>query len=216
MVTPPAASNVPLRKAIEETCPSAVARKLRMKRNEPGGRARLIGVRHHRRVEQRRGFERILVSEVSAEQQFSIFGEPLAIEQIGADLVKASAKELVDLQLAVAKLGANPVQQMMNVVLRQSHNPRWNFNGALIAHDPEGPRQHMRAVRVQGDGASCYVDWLHWVIGAVMTRCTPFGSFCRSRISASDRRNDSIDSAPWFWLLRSACSPSRQPPVSGA
>ena len=31
------ASNIPLRKAIEETCPSAVARKLRMKRKEPGG-----------------------------------------------------------------------------------------------------------------------------------------------------------------------------------
>ena len=30
------ASNIPLRKAIEETWPSAVARKLRMKRNEPG------------------------------------------------------------------------------------------------------------------------------------------------------------------------------------
>jgi hypothetical protein len=37
MVTLLAASNIPLRKAIEETCPSAVARKLRMKRNDPGG-----------------------------------------------------------------------------------------------------------------------------------------------------------------------------------
>ena len=31
------ASNMPPRKAIEETCPSAVARKLRIKRNEPAG-----------------------------------------------------------------------------------------------------------------------------------------------------------------------------------
>ncbi len=30
-------SSIPLRKAIEETCSSAVARKLRMKRKEPGG-----------------------------------------------------------------------------------------------------------------------------------------------------------------------------------
>ena len=37
MVTLLSASNMPLRKAIEETCPSAVARKLRMKRNEPAG-----------------------------------------------------------------------------------------------------------------------------------------------------------------------------------
>ena len=46
-----------------------------------------------------------------------------------------------------------------------------------------------------------------------MARGTPLAAFCISRISASDRRKASIDSAPWFSLLRSACSPSRQPPV---
>lgn len=30
-------SNIPLRKAMEETCAQAVARKLRMQRSEPGG-----------------------------------------------------------------------------------------------------------------------------------------------------------------------------------
>ena len=36
MVTLLPPSNSPLRKAMEDTCPSAVARRLRIKRNEPG------------------------------------------------------------------------------------------------------------------------------------------------------------------------------------
>ena len=36
-----------------------------------------------------------------------------------------------------------------------------------------------------------------------------------SCISASESRNASVDSAPWFSLTRSTCSASRQPPVSG-
>ncbi len=37
--------------------------------------------------------------------------------------------------------------------------------------------------------------------------------FCSACISASDSRKASVDSAPWFWLNRSMCNPSRQPPV---
>ena len=37
--------------------------------------------------------------------------------------------------------------------------------------------------------------------------------FCSACISASDSRKASVDSAPWFWLKRSTCKPSRQPPV---
>jgi hypothetical protein len=85
----------------------------------------------------------------------------LAIEQIGADLVKSPAKEIVDFQLAVAKFGPNPVQKSMNFVLWQSHHSGRDLNGALVAHDSKRPGQHMRAVRVQGDGAACYVDLFH-------------------------------------------------------
>ena len=124
------ASSIPLRKAIEETCPSAVARKLRMKRNEPGGTIRLIQVRHHRGIEQRGGFERILVSEIPAQQQLSFFGQSLAIEQIGADLVKPPAEEFVDLQLAVAEFGPNPVQKGMDFAFGKSHDPGGDLDGA--------------------------------------------------------------------------------------
>src|SRR5450756_1700536 len=35
-------------------------------------------------------------------------------------------------------------------------------------------------------------------------------------ISASASRKASVDSEPWFWLTRSTCRPSRQPPVLGS
>src|ERR1700722_2581550 len=38
--------------------------------------------------------------------------------------------------------------------------------------------------------------------------------FSRHRISMSAVRNDNVDSEPWFWLGRSGCKPSRQPPVT--
>src|SRR5678815_3121327 len=46
-----------------------------------------------------------------------------------------------------------------------------------------------------------------------------YSSVCKiwsaSRISNSDIRKASVDSAPWFWLRRVRISPSRQPPVVG-
>ena len=38
-------------------------------------------------------------------------------------------------------------------------------------------------------------------------------AFCARRISASESRKASVDSAPWFWFTRSTCNASRQPPV---
>src|ERR1700678_2101774 len=38
--------------------------------------------------------------------------------------------------------------------------------------------------------------------------------FWSERISMSAVKNDSVDSDPWFWLGRSGCKPSLQPPVT--
>ena len=64
---------------------------------------------------------------------------------------------------------------------------------------------------------SCFGDMLHRV-----ARSSKAGSlntvmaFCMSRISASESRKASVDSAPWFPLTRSTCNASRQPPVLGS
>jgi hypothetical protein len=61
----------------------------------------------------------------------------------------------------------------------------------------------MRAIRVQDDGTTFDVELFHWVMVAAMpVRGTAVGAVCISRISASDRRKASMDSAPWFSLLR--------------
>ena len=67
-VTLPSAAIEPDRNVSEETWPSPTARRLRMKRMPPCGRAGLIGMRDDARIEQRRCFEGILVQEIGADQ----------------------------------------------------------------------------------------------------------------------------------------------------
>ena len=83
-----------------------------------------------------------------------------------AALFKPPAEEFVDLQLAVAEFGPNPVQKGMDFAFGQSHNPGGYLDGALVAHETKRPGQHVRAVRIQGDRAALYVDGLHRAMGA--------------------------------------------------
>ena len=46
-----------------------------MKRTAPRGDAVLVGVRHHRRVEERRGLQRVLAREVGAGEQAALLAE---------------------------------------------------------------------------------------------------------------------------------------------
>jgi hypothetical protein len=101
------------------------------------------------------------VSEIAAEQQLPFLRQALAIEDIGADLVKPPAEELVDVQLAVSELGPDTLQERMDLVFGQGHNTRGDLDGTLVAHETKGSGKHMSAVRVQGDCAAGYVDLLH-------------------------------------------------------
>jgi hypothetical protein len=101
------------------------------------------------------------VTKIPAQQQLSFFRHSLAIEEIGADVVKSPAEELVDIQLAVAEFGPNAVQKRMHFAFGQSHNAGGNLDGALIAHQTKRAGQHMRAVRVQSDSAAGYIDLSH-------------------------------------------------------
>src|ERR1035441_6397878 len=104
----------------------------------------------------------------------------------------------------------------MDFVFGKSHHPGGDLDGALVAHHAEWPGQHVREVRIQRHGAAFHVDLFHWVIEAVRRSLRmPGAALWTSFSSASDRRNARVDSAPWFSLLRSICSPSEQPPVWG-
>src|ERR1700730_1227787 len=115
-------------------------------------------MRDHRGIEQRRGFERILVSKIPAQQQLPFFGQSLAFEQKGADLFKPPAEEFVDVYLAATEFGADALQKGMDFFFGKSHNPGADLSGALTAADTKRPGQHMRSVRVQGDSAAGDVD----------------------------------------------------------
>ena len=56
---------------------------------------------------------------------------------------------------------------------------------------------------------------LPWVAGTYRAWRNAARELSSELISASESRNASVDSAPWFWLTRSSCRPSRQPPVPG-
>ena len=63
--------STPDRNVIDDTCPSPVARRLKNESLRTGRHARLIGVPNHRRIEQCRRFERVLLREISADQQLA-------------------------------------------------------------------------------------------------------------------------------------------------
>jgi hypothetical protein len=82
------------------------------------------------------------------------------------------------------------------------------------------------------DGKTFRLAWFKPARGANWGVWEPFGktcaghspgdslklarAFCSACCSASASKKASVDSAPWFWLTRSRCRPSRQPPVPGS
>ena len=120
-----------------------------------GREVRLIRVRHDRRIEQRRGFERIFVREVGAQHQLPFFGDPAAGTQRVPDVLEAAFEELADFQVAFTKFGLHLLRQRMDFPVGKGHHLRADFAGALAARDIERSNQHARAVRMQRDaGAS--------------------------------------------------------------
>src|SRR5271157_1027768 len=104
----------------------------------------------------------------------------------------------------------------MDFAFGKSHDPRADFDGALVAHGAKRPGQHTPAVRKQRDGGAFDIDGFHGMIGAYAAgSLNTVTAFCMSCISASESRKASVDSAPWFPLTRSTCKASRQPPVFG-
>ncbi len=91
--------------------------------NEPQrtrGQVRLVRVRHDRGIEQRRGFERILVTEIRAEQQLPFLGRFCVGSQTRADLLEPPHQELADLRVAVPKLGSHLLPERVDFGFREA------------------------------------------------------------------------------------------------
>ena len=110
----------------------------------------LIRVRHNRGIEQRGGFERVLMRKMGAEQQLPLFGDRLAGGQIGANLLEAPTEELGDFEVTFGELGLHLVQQAVDFTFGQGHDVRANPGRTLLA-GMERPDQDASAVRMQDE-----------------------------------------------------------------
>ena len=130
---------------------------------------RLVGVRHDRGVEERRGFERVLVREVGAEKQAPFVGDGLVRAQPGPNLVEPSPQEIPDLHVPLPELHLDLRQQRPDFRLGKRHDLGTDRADAFPARGPERPREHPGAVRMKdeiaaGDGDG---DGLHGISGAI-------------------------------------------------
>ena len=220
---------IPVRKVMEEMCPSPVARKLRIKRRAPGRQVRLVRVRDDGGIEQGRRFQGVFGQEIGADQQLSLFGEFLIGQQEVADLFESFQKEFADLLVALGEFGGDFVQERADSLFRQRHDPGDDPADPLGISRIEWPQKNAGLVGLEDGGRAFDVDriCIHGLVsqgnetGSGDYFSTAIGSlklvsmFCANRISANESRKARVDSAPWFPLTRSTCNPSRQPPVSG-
>src|SRR6266404_6676113 len=89
-------------------------------------------MRHDGRIKQRRGFQRILVSEICAEQQLSFFRHARASGQGGSDPLEALPEKLIDFHMTLAELGLHLLQQRANFTFRKSHDLRAEIHRAPV------------------------------------------------------------------------------------
>ena len=189
--------------------------------NEPQGAGReagLVGVRNDRWIEQGSGFQGVFGEEIGADQEPSRFGQFRVRCQRLAHLFEAFQKELADV---LVPLRRNPRRRSSRSGPTRSSGS--DMIRAMILATRSGPPGVKGRRRTR--------DWSGLRIVDVRLRCMDMGvggysaiaigclklvrMFCASRISARESRKARVDSAPWFPLTRSTCSPSRQPPVSG-
>src|SRR5260221_11311757 len=89
-------------------------------------------MRHDGGIKQRRGFQRILVSEICAEQQLSFFRHARARGQGGSDPVEALPEKLIDFYMTPAKLGLHLLQQRAPFAFGKSHDLRAKIHRAPV------------------------------------------------------------------------------------
>ena len=145
------ASTVPLRKVIDEICPSPVARRLSRNRREPGCQSRLVGVPDHRRIEQRGRFQRVLLGEVRADQHPAILAQGLVGQQVLLDLFEPVQEEVAGSLMAVVELAHHVLEQGVDFRLRERHDPGDDPLDPMLAGRLERPDHDPAVVGLQDD-----------------------------------------------------------------
>jgi len=118
-------------------------------------------MRHDRRVEQRGGFERILVAEISAEQKLPFFGQVLVGVQAPAGLLESGFEKAPGLGVAFAEFHLHLLPEGVDFSFRERHDLGVNSGGAGVARGEKRPEQHARAVGMQDDLSALDGGGLH-------------------------------------------------------
>ena len=126
-----------------------------------GRQVRLVRMRHDRGIEQRGGFERILVTEIGAEQKLPFFGQVLVGVQAGADLLESGFEKIPGLGVALAEFRLHLLPEGVDFSFREGHDLGANSGGAGVARKEKRPEQHARAVWMQDDLAALDGGGLH-------------------------------------------------------
>ena len=122
---------------------------------------RLVRMRHNRGIEQRGGFERILVTEIGTEQELPFFGQMVVGVQARADLLESVFQEIPGLGVALTEFHLHLLAQVVDFRFRESHDLGANSGGAGVARKEKRPKQHARAVGMQDDLATLDGDGFH-------------------------------------------------------
>ena len=101
----------------------------------PGGQAGLVGVPDHRRVEQGRRFQCVLLGEVGADQQPPTLADRLVGQQVFADLVEPVQEELAGPLVPLAELPHHLFQLALDLPLGEGRDPGDDpLDPALVRH----------------------------------------------------------------------------------
>ena len=119
--------------------------------------ARLVGMPDHRRVEQRRRLERVLLREVRADQQLAVLAQRRVGQQELPRVLEPVKKELPRLLVPAVELGEQVVHKPVDFLLGERHDPGHDPQRPLRIGKLERPEQHPRVVRLDENVGSLHV-----------------------------------------------------------
>ena len=179
--------------------------------------AGLVGRRNDAGVEKGAGFERILVGEIRTDEEFARFADCAVDRQERGHLVVAVEENGADVLVAVVEFVKDVFEGRFDGGVIEEKDAGKDVEQAAAGFGVAGGLDHYRGherpqqntLRIGTKFEILATDIHSWG----WSRRKAAVALSKAFISARARRNESVDSAPSFWLMRLECRPSRHPPV---
>ena len=158
-------STVPLRKVIEEICPSPVARRLSRNRREPGSSPDWSGCHTIEGLKSAADSSEYSWVKYDADQHAAVFAHRLIGQQVLLDLFKTVQEEVTGLLMAVVELAHHVTEQEVDFRLGERDQPRQDSLDALRvgrlerADDDPAVRWVSARCRCAGPQPAMTVSW---------------------------------------------------------